>query len=165
MTADQKRLDDLLRWLDPPRGGLWHGGPHVLTVTRGIRAEDAAWRPAPGRHTIWELVLHLAYWKYAVRNRIEAGPRGTFPRKPSDWPSQPDRADEKVWKSDLALLKTEHNATLALVRGFDAARLDELWGGAEQWSYMDLLSGIVLHDTYHVAQIQLIKRLRASAAS
>ncbi|MBO6574990.1 MAG: DinB family protein [Rhodothermales bacterium] len=153
------RLSDLKRWLDPPKGGLWHGGPSVFGATRGVHAAQAAWRPAPGRHSIWELVLHLAYWKYAVRNRILQGPRGRFPRKPADWPAQPEIVEDGAWKADVALLKSEHTALLGVVEEFDAGRLDDVWGGAEHWTFMDLLSGVVLHDTYHVGQIQLIKRL------
>jgi hypothetical protein len=30
----------------------WHG-PNLRQSLRGVTAEDAAWRPAPGRHNIW----------------------------------------------------------------------------------------------------------------
>jgi uncharacterized damage-inducible protein DinB len=165
MDGENKvRISDLEKWLSPPKGGLWHGGPSVLSTLRGVSAETAAWRPDPDRHTIWELVLHIAYWKYAIRRRIENGERGGFPRRPSDWPSQPDTPNEAAWKRDRALLKSEHEQLLALVSGFPSSRLDESSGGAGQWSFMDLFSGAVLHDTYHVGQIQLMKRLQAGSA-
>jgi len=47
----------------------WHG-PNLRGSIRGVDAGLAAWRPAPGRHNIWELTLHAAYWKYAVRRRL-----------------------------------------------------------------------------------------------
>lgn len=156
------RLQDLLKWLGPTTGGLWHGGPNVLTVTRGVRASTAAWRPAPDRHTIWELVLHVAYWKYAVRRRLEGGETGSFPRTPSDFPAQPDPPTEEAWETDRALLKDEHYRFVRLVERFDAESLDDLNGQSGTWTCMDLLSGVVLHDTYHVGQIQLMKRLHSS---
>ncbi len=160
MDGENKlRISDLERWLSPPKGGLWHGGPSVVSVLRGVTAEAAAWRPHPDRHTIWELMLHIAYWKYAIRRRIEDGERGGFPRRPSDWPSQPGTPDEANWRADRALLKSEHEHLVALVSGFPPHRLDEPSGGTGQWTFMDLLSGAVLHDTYHVGQIQLMKRL------
>ena len=72
------RISDLERWLTPPKGGLWHGGPTAMSVLRGVSVETASWRPGPGRHTIWELVLHIAYWKYAIRRRIENAKPGGF---------------------------------------------------------------------------------------
>lgn len=165
MDAENKlRISDLERWLSPPKGGLWHGGPNVVSALRGVTAEAAAWRPNPDRHTIWELVLHIAYWKYAIRRRIEDGDRGGFQRSPSDWPHQPETPSEAAWKADRALLKSEHEQLTALVSAFPPGRLDELSGGKGQWTFMDLLSGVVLHDTYHVGQIQLMKRLYAAEA-
>ena len=47
----------------------WHGTT-LLGSIRGLDAAAAARRPAPGRHNIWEIVVHAAYWKYAVARRI-----------------------------------------------------------------------------------------------
>ena len=47
----------------------WHG-TNLRGALRGIDARQASWRPGPGRHNIWELALHAAYWKYAVRRRL-----------------------------------------------------------------------------------------------
>lgn len=164
MDGENKlRISDLERWLSPPKGGLWHGGPSVISALRGVTADIASWRPHPDRHTIWELVLHIAYWKYAIRRRIEDGERGGFPRRPSDWPTQPDNPTESAWRSDRALLRSEHEQLLAVVSDFPPNRLNEMSGGTGQWTYMDLLSGGVLHDTYHVGQIQLMKRLYRTA--
>jgi hypothetical protein len=50
----------------------WHG-PNLRQSLRGVTAKQAAWRPERGRHNIWEVALHAAYWKYSVRRRIEGG--------------------------------------------------------------------------------------------
>ncbi|HEX6433553.1 MAG TPA: hypothetical protein VFZ87_04905, partial [Gemmatimonadales bacterium] len=44
----------------------WHGTT-LRGALRGLMPEEALWRPGPERHNIWELTLHAAYWKYAVR--------------------------------------------------------------------------------------------------
>ena len=44
----------------------WHG-MNLRGSIRGMSAKEAAWRPAPARHNVWEIVVHAAYWKYAVR--------------------------------------------------------------------------------------------------
>ena len=43
----------------------WHG-TNLRGAIRGVTPAVAAWRPGTDRHNIWELVVHAAYWKYAV---------------------------------------------------------------------------------------------------
>jgi hypothetical protein len=153
------RLDEILRMLDPEPGyRLWHGGASPLGCLRGVSVDAALWKPAPDRHSIWELTLHLAYWKYAVRRNLDGSPRGGFPRCPSNWPKPPEPADEPAWKVDRGLYRSEHERFVQVVRALDPGVLDErARDGA--YSYVELLHGIVMHDTYHVGQIQLLKRL------
>ena len=56
----------------------WHG-PNLRQSLRGVSARQAARRPAPGRHNIWELAVHAAYWKYAVRRRLTGEKQGREP--------------------------------------------------------------------------------------
>ena len=62
----------------------WHG-PNLRQSLKAVSAKQAARRPGPGRHNIWEVMLHAAYWKYAVRRRIEGGKRGSFVLKGSNF--------------------------------------------------------------------------------
>ncbi|MEE8526326.1 MAG: DinB family protein [Thermoanaerobaculia bacterium] len=154
----------MLLLLDPPPGQPpWAGGATPLGCLRGVSHEQAAWPPAAGRHSIWEFVLHIAYWKYAVRRKLEGSAKGGFPRKPSDWPRVPDPPNAAAWKRDRALLRDQHRRLVDAVRAFDPRRLDERPPGSRSYRYADLLYGIVTHDTYHVGQIQLVKRLYQSA--
>src|SRR5689334_15125163 len=101
---------DLLLWNLQPAPGRrnWHGGPSPLGALRGVTAEQAAWRPTPRRKSVWELALHIAYWKYAVHRQLTGGPQPRFPRGPANFPSQPAAPDEAEWARDVALLKHEH---------------------------------------------------------
>ena len=103
--------------------------------------------------------MHGAYWNYAIRRRITEGARGGFPRSPSNWPAPPKEITASSWKKDRALVREYHTLLLEAMRAFDPSCLDELSSGESEYTYADLLMGIVLHDTYHAGQIQLIKRL------
>ncbi len=152
------RLDEALHLLSPPPGkGLWAGGATVLGCLRGVSAEQAAWKLAADRKSVWELVLHVAYWKYAVRRILEDSPKGEFARSPSNWPSLPEPADDAAWKRDRALLRDEHSSLVDAVGAFDPRRLDD--AGTRTYRFIDLIYGIAMHDTHHVGQIQLLKRL------
>ena len=160
---DDPRLREILNLVDPPAGKrLWYGGATVAGCIRGVTPEQAAWKPAPKLHSIWELTLHLAYWKYAVRRNLEALPQGTFPRSPANWPAVPKPSDAPQWKVDRALLRTEHVRLVEAVQAFDPRRLDEAVPGSGHFRFVDLLLGAVSHDLYHVGQIQVLKRLHQS---
>jgi len=137
--------DLLLRILDDAyERKAWHG-PNLGGSLRGVTAEEALWRPAPGRHSIWELAVHCAYWKYAVRRKLTGVKRGAFPRKGSNWLPPGDS-----WEADLRLLRDEHRALRDAVARASAQQLAK---------YERLIYGVAAHDTYHTGQIQLIKRL------
>ncbi|MFC2077182.1 DinB family protein [Candidatus Bipolaricaulota bacterium] len=71
--------------LSPEKGArLWFGGASPVGSLRDVTAETAAWRPHAGRHSVWQLALHIAYWEYAVRRILDDLPTGSFPRSPSD---------------------------------------------------------------------------------
>jgi len=137
------------------RGPAWHGTP-LWGALRGVRVPEALWRPGRGRHCIWELVLHAAYWKYMVRRRLLRDPAVTFPRAGSDWPRLPERTDAAAWKRDLALLKREHLLLRRAIVRLAPAALDRRAG---RWTALQNAYGIATHDLYHTGQIQLLRRL------
>ena len=142
----------------PGRRG-WHGGPTPPGALRGVDVDMARWRPARGRKCIWELALHIAYWQYAVRRKLEGVEAPRFPRSPANWPELPDPTDVAAWTRDAALLRDEHERLAAAVLGIPPARLGRKPPGGRQWTYGELIVGIAQHDAYHTGQIQLIKRL------
>ena len=154
------RLREVLQLLRPAPGErLWFGGATPTGSLRGVSPEQAGWNPSPDRHSIWELALHIAYWTYAVRRVLEKAPPGGFPRSPANWPAVPSARDGGAWKVDRALLRSEHERLVAAVESLDARRLDEAAPGRGTYRLADLLHGVVMHDAYHVGQIQLLKRL------
>src|SRR5712675_1150883 len=77
----------------------WHG-PNLRGSIRGVTAKQAAWRPKPHAHNIWELTLHAAYWKYVVRRRITGEKRGSFALRGSNFFPRPVELSERAWKAD-----------------------------------------------------------------
>ena len=68
----------------------WHG-PNLRQSLKGVSAKQAARRPGRDRHNIWEIALHAAYWKYAVRRKLEGGKRGAFVLKGSNFFTRPEK--------------------------------------------------------------------------
>jgi hypothetical protein len=130
----------------------WHG-PNLKQSIKGVTAKQAAWRPAPGRHNIWEVLVHAAYWKYAVRRRIEGGKRGSFALEGSNFFARPEKGklSEAAWNADKKLLEQEH-------RVLRAAIVKVLRGSRAQKELRPLY-GVAFHDIYHAGQIRLLRRL------
>lgn len=157
---DDLRVQEVLTLLDPKPGmRSWFGGATPLGSLRGVSPKEAAWKPSPKRHSIWELTLHIAYWKYAVRRVLDSLPAGGFPRSPANWPKVGVVADLRAWTQTRGVLRSEQQALVASIRKIDPQRLDQKTKEHGAYRYIDLLFGVVQHDTYHTAQIQLLKRL------
>jgi len=139
----------------------WHG-TNLRGSLRGLTLAEVMFRPARGRHNIWELAMHCAYWKYAVRRRLTGEKRGSFPLKGSNFFTRPDGdRSREAWKRDLILLDQMHTALRATVAALPARRLDEVPPGGT-FAARDVVLGIAAHDLYHTGQIQLLKRLARS---
>lgn len=130
----------------------WHG-PNLWQALKGVTPEQAAWRPAPGRHNIWEETLHAAYWKYAVRRRLKAGKRGEFVLTGSNFFARPEKGKltQKAWDEDKAILRKEHAALRKAVAAALQKTLTPKLG--------HMLWGVAFHDIYHAGQIRLLRRL------
>jgi hypothetical protein len=136
----------------------WHG-TNLRGSIRGLTARQAAWRPSPSRHNIWELVVHAAYWKYVALRRLTGRRRGSFPLKGSNWFARGRAANERAWREDVALLDRMHRALRETVAALSPADLDLTPAGSTSSTFA-LLSGVAAHDLYHAGQIQLLKRLQ-----
>lgn len=160
MAADRRRSEValLLRLLDESYEKRAWQGPNLRGSLRGVKATQAAWRPSPGRHNIWELVLHAAYWKYAVRRMLTGETRGAFPMKGSNWFARPVTPTEEAWRGDLALLDREHGRLRKAVASLSGSQLARKPRGSK-YSTGNLLYGVASHDVYHTGQVQLVKRL------
>jgi hypothetical protein len=130
----------------------WHG-PNLKQSIKGVTAKQAAWRPGAGRHNIWEVMLHAAYWKYAVRRRIEGTKRGSFVLKGSNFFARPEagKRNEAAWRADRKLLEQEHRALREA-----AAKVLRTSRGAK---VVRQIYGVSFHDIYHAGQIRLLRRL------
>jgi hypothetical protein len=134
----------------------WHG-PGLRGAVRRVPSEVAFWRPAKGRHNIWELTIHAAYWKYALRRRLSGGKRGSFALKGSNWIASPASEDEQSWRDAVALLDREHRGLREAIAVLSAKELRDP-------GRVRLVYGMTAHDLYHAGQIQLVKRLHQSEA-
>jgi hypothetical protein len=137
----------------------WHG-TNLKGSLRGLQIEEVIWRPAPGKHNIWELMLHAAYWKYIVRRRLLSGEKGSFPLAGSNFFARPADgfSDKKAWDKDIRLLAQTHRSLREVIANLKPKALLENASGSK-YNILQTVNGVAAHDLYHAGQIQLIKRL------
>jgi len=163
MPTVDRLLDSLRRAHD---GTPWHG-PSRADVLKDVTAAEAAWRPAPDAHTIWELVLHMRSWTREVLRRAE----GEVPADPvdGDFPAMPEPADAAAWAATLQSLDESHEALLAYVMAMNderrAARVAARTGEDPQrtLTQREMIRSLAEHDVYHTGQLALMKRLARGA--
>lgn len=137
-------------------GEAWHGDS-LLEILNGVTAAQAAARPIPHAHTIWELVLHIAAWDGAVRRRL-AGETLEL-NDEQNFPPVKDTS-ESAWRKTLEHLRRVHDELVQAVSECPDARLTEHVPGKQgaHYNYYYMLHGVVQHELYHAGQIALLKK-------
>jgi len=149
--SELKRIEQQLKRAF--EGGAWHG-PAVLELLRDVNAKQAAARPIPGAHSIWELVLHIGAWEGACKRRLE-GDRAELPDA-EDWQVMNETSDS-AWQALKERLIRGHNELRDKIRSIDEATLDQpILPGMS--SVYETIHGVIQHDLYHAGQIALLKR-------
>lgn len=143
--------------------GAWHG-PTLYGSIRTLAPEQASWRPDPDRHSIHEIVVHCAYWKYRVW-KLLTGSEMRFDEpgadeEDADWFGRYE-LDEDRWDADVARLRSWHARLLAALRMFDDDRLQDI--AYKDYTFEDVLVGIASHDLYHAGQVRLLVKLQEDA--
>jgi hypothetical protein len=133
----------------------WHG-PNLRGSLRGVTAKQAETRNRRGGHSIAEIALHCAYWKYVVRRRLLQLPKGSFARKGSNWFKLPSPLTDEEWKSILRSLDQEHAELRAVAAEYPEEQLNVTPAGS-QFSNLAMIHGIAAHDLYHAGQVRMLK--------
>ena len=137
------------------RRPTWNG-TNLRASLRRVPADAAGWRPSKSRRSIADIVVHCAYWKYALRRRLSGGRRGAFPFKGSNWFSLPSPVTRPQWSEYLTLLDDQHQQLCEFLAE-DSSRLT--FSDAATRDQTRRIFGLAIHDAYHTGQIHLIKKL------
>jgi uncharacterized damage-inducible protein DinB len=141
-------------------GPMWHG-PSLDELLATVSSDQAAARPIPGAHSIWEIVLHVTAWAEIALARLH-GQRTGDPAPDEDWPPVPgsDPGTDPAaanWHAALERLRESHRALATDTRRLEPSAFDDKVAGAD-YSVSNLLHGVIEHGTYHGGQIAVLKR-------
>ncbi len=134
-------------------GNAWHGDP-VWQILDGISAQQAAARPLPSAHTIWEIVMHMIFWEDVVTQRL-AGKRAGLVDE-LNFPVMPAVTEEN-WRRTLDDFRASNQSLRDALAKLDPAKLNELTAAGKR-TYYGEAHGIIEHHVYHLGQIALLKK-------
>jgi uncharacterized damage-inducible protein DinB len=145
------------------QGQPWHG-PSLTTILDGVTAAQAAHKPSPDAHSIWEILLHMTGWKREVTRRA-LGHEAAEPAQ-GDWPAIGEPSDARWREAQADHLRAQRELLDAIDGLTDAQLATKVPGNTETFdgaglSVLATLWGLVQHDVYHAGQIAIVKKMAA----
>lgn len=120
-----------------------------------LTAEEAAWHPAPGRHSIWQIVNHMIHWREYFDYRVRGGaPYDEAELDRLNWQPTPE-VNETAWMNTRERFASSHALVAELLN--DPAMPEP---PKPQLHPRYLL----MHDNYHIGQVMFIRSLLGKAA-
>jgi uncharacterized damage-inducible protein DinB len=131
-------------WDDAWNDGLW-AAPWRASI-EDLSAQQAAWTPALDRHSIWQIVLHMIFWRESWLKRAAGGPRHTDEEQERlNFPDITDTS-EAAWATACQRFADTQSRIAEALRNSDPAT--------------DPLTYFLPHDCYHFGQIAYLRAMQ-----
>ncbi len=131
----------------------WNGDIWVapwLKAIDGLTAEQAAWVPTDGKHSIWQYVNHVMYWRVYTLDLIAGVKSLNDDPKEDENFAAPAIVDEASWEATKEALHHSHERMLIAI--------DDESVPNERLRYH------LAHDAYHLGQIMVLRGLQGMEA-
>lgn len=140
--------DDLTRgWTAAWQDGLW-AAPWSKAL-EGLSAQQAAWKPAPGRHSIWQSVHHVLFWRDVTLRLVRGEPRpDEAETRRRNW-EEPAEVSVPAWQDAARRFEASHDEMVQALRTADRELMRFLFH--------------LFHDNYHIGQIMQLRAMQGFA--
>ena len=128
----------------------------------GVTAAEAAWTSSGNSNSIWQIVNHLIFWNEDVIHRIKST-ENTHKAEDNEAtfgnPGNPE--DEIGWAKTVRRLNEVMSKLKKVIADLNDEKLKAPYAPNRD-SIEKLLSQIMMHDTYHIGQLVLLRKLQSS---
>ena len=131
-------------WTDAWGGDIWVA-PWSKAVS-GVSAGQAAWRPGAGRHSIWQNVSHVNFWRCYTLDRLAGRPKPPASQIEAVQFAEPVERTEASWAKSCADLADSHERIRRAI--------------ADPGASLERLKYHLAHDAYHLGQIMQLRALQ-----
>lgn len=134
-------------WNDHHNSNTW------ITATRkalgDLTLEQAAWKPDPDRHSIWQIVNHMVFWHTYALDRARGGPiLAQAEIESRNWP-EPDTISEDAWRRAIETYNGMHRD---VVRAIEDPEFK-----------IESIPNMLTHTAYHTGQIMQLRAMQGLA--
>src|SRR5262245_47065683 len=120
-------------WNDAWTEGLWAAGWEKSIAD--LTPQQAAWKPAAGRHSIWQIALHIIFWRENELRRTASGQKPTPEEiERLNFP-EPEAPTAAAWDKARERLKDAQSKIAALI--------------ADPAVNIERIAYLLPHDCYH----------------
>ncbi len=135
------------QWDQAWEKGLW--AAPWSRVLEGLTPQQAAWKPEPERHSIWQILNHMVFWRWYVVHRLRGGELLSPDEVSRRNFAEPTRVDEASWSGAAANFGVSHRDARAAL--------------ADPSLDLTNLAHMAAHDSYHVGQIMVLRSMQGMA--
>lgn len=140
------RAEMLEMWSDMAKEGNWI--PSWPDSLAGLTPEEAAWSPDPKCHSIWQEVVHVAFWRRATLNQIAGGKGPSSEEAEASEFALPESPDAESWAAAVSELDRSHADIAAAIQNPDAD--------------LSRIPYHLAHDAYHLGRITQLRAMRGT---
>lgn len=133
-------------------GAAWHGTP-LRRMLEDVDEAQAKARPIASARTIAELTAHVTAWIEIVARRVRGEEFEVTPD--IDFPN----VDRVSWEAAIDRLERAHADLVETVRTMSDDQIDAMVAG-KSYTHEYMLHGLAHHNTYHAAQIAMLKKFK-----
>jgi len=129
-------------WEEAWAEGLW-AAPWSKAVD-GLTPEQVTWKPQPERHSIWQIVHHILFWREYTFRRLagERPEQAEVDRR--NW-EEPVEVSAAAWEATRRRFAESHQKIVRTLRGAE--------NRLSRFAYH------LPHDNYHVGQIMYLRAM------
>lgn len=136
--------------------------PPLWMAVQGLTAEQGAWKPSPERHSIWQIVRHVVWWKRGVLKAWAGDPPSNETLVEEDWKEV--KGTQAEWVADVNALRETYEEFRSRLLAADEEGLQRTLRWYEQAGQSQAvglrLIHVFSHDLYHAGQIQYLRALQ-----
>ena len=136
----------------------YNGNPWIDTTIaatlKQLTAKQAAVKIGE-LNSIWQIVNHMIMWRTALIARVMDKP---ISHPDNNYIEEIKDTSAAAWKQTIKKFERSQKDIVTFLRKSDDELLEKV-SPSSGYSYFELVMSIVIHDSYHLGQIVLIKKM------
>jgi uncharacterized damage-inducible protein DinB len=127
----------------------------IVGTLKNVNSGQAFSRPIANLNTIWEIVNHLISWRETVLKRM----KGEIVEEPEkNFFETVKNNSEDAWSSTLKRFEESQQMWMEFLSKFNNQDMGKFYVQSK-YTYYDMIHGILQHDTYHLGQVVMLKKI------